>query len=90
MLEAMLGASILSIITFLLQSNYGFGWADEGLLWYASQRTHAGDLPIRDFFAYDPGRYYWNSFFFWMLDDTGLRSLLIAAATFGGESTKMQ
>ena len=40
-------------------------------------------MAIRDFLAYDPGRYWWNSFFFSLLDDTGLRSLLIAASAFG-------
>lgn len=82
--EAVLGSAVLCALSFFLFSRYGFGWADEGLLWYASQRTYAGELAIRDFFAYDPGRYYWNSFFFLTLGDTELSSLLIAAAAFGG------
>jgi hypothetical protein len=83
LIEALLGSAAFCIIAFLLFSKYGFGWADEGLLWYASQRTYAGELAIRDFFAYDPGRYYWNSLFFLILGNTELSSLLIAAAAFG-------
>lgn len=83
LIEATLGSAILCTIAFLVQSSFGFGWADEGLLWYASQRTYSGELAIRDFFAYDPGRYYWNSVFFFILADTGLNTLLIAAASFG-------
>lgn len=83
LLEAFVGTTLLCTIAFVLQSSFGFGTADEGLLWYASQRVAQGDVPIRDFFAYDPGRYYWNSLFFHILSDNGLNTLLIAAATFG-------
>ena len=83
LIEAALGSIVLCTIAFLIQSSFGFNWADEGLLWYGSQRAYVGELPIRDFFAYDPGRYYWNSAFFFFLHDTGLNTLLIAAATFG-------
>ncbi|MGF6113665.1 hypothetical protein [Pseudomonas frederiksbergensis] len=82
-IEAILGSALLCTIAFLFQHTFGFGSADEGLLWYASQRTYHGEMAIRDFFAYDPARYYWNSLFFHLLSDTGLSSLLIAAASFG-------
>lgn len=83
-IEALSGSILLCSLLFLLFSKYGFGFEDEGLLWYASQRTHVGELAIRDFFAYDPGRYFWNSFIFYLTGNSGLNSLLIAASAFGG------
>jgi hypothetical protein len=41
--EAIFGSAALCTLSFFLFSKYGFGWADEGLLWYASQRTYAGE-----------------------------------------------
>jgi hypothetical protein len=32
--------------------------AEEGYLWYGTWRTGLGELPIRDFQSYDPGRYF--------------------------------
>src|SRR5579884_408893 len=82
-LEASLMSAFVAVALFLLQWRYGFNWSDEGWLWYISQRTALGQIPIRDFFSYDPGRYYWSALFFKLLRRDGLFEQLIANAAFG-------
>lgn len=55
--------------------------ADEGFLWYGSLQTLRGHVPIRDFQAYDPGRYYWCAALFSVFGN-GLMSLRLAAGFF--------
>jgi len=54
---------------------------DEGFLWYGALRTLAGEVPIRDFRSYEPGRYYWCSLWMRVLG-RGLLQLRIAVQAF--------
>jgi hypothetical protein len=76
--EAVLLAAAVSLTVFALQWRYGFLWSDEGWLWYISQRTALGDIPLRDFFSYDPGRYYWSALIFKLTGSSGLYQEILA------------
>jgi hypothetical protein len=76
--EAVLLGAAVSLIVFASQWRYGFLWSDEGWLWYISQRTALGEVPLRDFFSYDPGRYYWSALIFKLAGDNGLYQQILA------------
>jgi hypothetical protein len=67
---------------FMWQGHIGFSMADEGYLWYGSQRTLLGEVPIRDFMAYDPGRYYWCAALMKVASSNGIMALRGAVAAF--------
>lgn len=72
---------VVVLLSHSLQDTTGLGPGDEGYLWYGSLRTAEGDVPIRDFRSYDPGRYYWCAAFSNLFGD-GLLGLRRSSAVF--------
>lgn len=66
----------LATVSFLIQGDVGLDLGDEGHAWYATTRVALGDVPLRDFRSYDPGRYYWGAAWFTLLGP-GIISLRI-------------
>ena len=81
-IKVFLLAFALVAVSFLLQGNIGINLSDEGFLWYGTVRTALGEVPIRDFQSYDPGRYYWGAVWFKIFGNDGLISLRISTAIF--------
>jgi hypothetical protein len=80
--ESLCLSGIIVCAFLLTQWRYGFDWSDEGWLWYVSQRTALGQIPLRDFFSYDPGRYFWSAIFFKILGGNGLFEQIVANDAF--------
>ena len=73
---------VLTGLWFCLTWQYGFDLADEGYYWYGAQRVLRGEVPIRDFYAYDIARYYWSALVMQILSDDGPFSARLSAAMF--------
>ena len=71
----------MSIGWFFLDGHVDINLADEGQLWYGTQAVRLGQIPIRDFQSYDPGRYLWTGAWSYLLGD-GLVSLRLACVLF--------
>lgn len=78
-------ASALAWGGYVLTGNVGLDLYDEGYLWYGVQRTLTGEVPLRDFQSYDPGRYYWCASWSWLFGDgvLGIRRSLVLFQTLG-------
>ena len=69
-------------LSFWWQGDVGISLRDEGYLWYGVLGVLEGELPLRDFQAYDPGRYVWCAL--WSpLVGSGLLGVRAATAVFG-------
>jgi hypothetical protein len=75
-------AVVLSGGLFQLLGDVGFGVADEGYLWYGTVHTAQGEVPMRDFQAYDPGRYYWCAAWSFLFGP-GIVALRLSCSIFG-------
>jgi hypothetical protein len=74
-------ALLLTFGLFLYQRRLDFYVAEEGFLWYGAIGAAHGEVPFRDFYSYDPGRYYWAAAWAKALGD-GLLALRFSSAVF--------
>jgi hypothetical protein len=79
---ALVVSAIVVVAAYVWEHKLGLSLSDEGYLWYGVQRTLAGDVPLRDFMAYDPGRYYWSVPWMVLHGNAGIVGVRMAIAAF--------
>ena len=82
---AWLLAVTMLVVALTTQARLGFNLQDEAFLWYGELRVLAGEVPLRDFRSYDPGRYWWAAAWSWVWGDglIGLRAATWIFASLG-------
>jgi hypothetical protein len=80
LLPALLALALTAAACFA-QWRIDFNIADEGFLWYGAIATAHGQVPLRDFMSYDPGRYYWAAAWAPLFGD-GILALRASTAIF--------
>ena len=80
--DAVLITAVLLALNYLFWARIGLSVADLGQLWYGTIQTALGEVPMRDFQSYDPGRYYWGAFWFKILRDDGIMALRFSGFAF--------
>ena len=68
-------------VSFLAVAHAKIDLRDESYLWYGGIAVTKGQVPMRDFQAYDPARYYWVAAFLALLD-RGIVPMRLACSAF--------
>jgi hypothetical protein len=76
-------AAVLTLGLFFASRRLDFYVSEEGFLWYGAIGAAHGEVPLRDFYSYDPGRYYWAAAWAKLFGD-GILALRLSTALFQG------